>query len=248
MNPAPRRRSRATWIAIRTLRQTPTIVGETDAGEPIYEAQGVRLLLRGDASHFNRIVACSKCQRDVPGRPVLSPGDLDHEPHAVICKECVRSATPASAPERAIVRTPPLPVTAAARTPDPVQNGHASPTHAEAVVLERRLGELAGLMRAQGTELKSELDVRARNIQTELRRDLEGAVARLERVADVDSDPAEGLERRIEALEAAAKDDVAGLRAQVAAGHESLAGAQQELGRAGRPDIRASGQWRRTRS
>lgn len=207
----------------------PTIVGETDAGEPIYEAQGVRLLLRGDASHFNRIVACSKCQQDVPGRPVLSPGDLDHAPHAVICKECVRSATPAYAPERAIVRTPPLPATAAARTPDPVQNGH-SPTHADIVVLERRLGELAGLMRAQGTELKAELDVRARNIQTELRRDLEGAVARLERVADVDRDPAEGLERRIEALEAAAKDDVAGLRAQVAAGHESLRGAQQELG------------------
>ena len=69
------------------------MVGQTDAGETIYEVRSARLVLRGDAAHFNRLVRCSKCGREVPGRAVLGPADLDHPPQAVVCKECVEAAT-----------------------------------------------------------------------------------------------------------------------------------------------------------
>jgi hypothetical protein len=78
---------------LRTLRQIPKVVGQTDAGETIYEVRSARLVLRGDAAHFNRLVRCSKCGREVPGRAVLGPGDLDQPPQAVVCNDCVEAAT-----------------------------------------------------------------------------------------------------------------------------------------------------------
>ena len=69
------------------------MVGQTDAGETIYEARSARLVLRGDAAHFNRLVRCTKCGREVPGRAVLSPGDLDQPAQAVVCRDCVEAAT-----------------------------------------------------------------------------------------------------------------------------------------------------------
>jgi hypothetical protein len=81
---------------LRTLRQIPRVVGQTDAGETIYEARSARLVLRGDAAHFNRLVRCSKCGREVPGRAVLSSADLDQPAQAVMCNDCVEAATLAS--------------------------------------------------------------------------------------------------------------------------------------------------------
>ncbi len=78
---------------MRTLRQIPKVVGQTDAGETIYEARSARLVLRGDAAHFNRLVRCSKCGREVPGRAVLSAADLDQPAQAVVCNDCVEAAT-----------------------------------------------------------------------------------------------------------------------------------------------------------
>ena len=69
------------------------MVGQTDAGETIYEARSARLVLRGDAAHFNRLVRCSKCGREVVGRAVLGPADLDQPPQAVVCSDCVEAAT-----------------------------------------------------------------------------------------------------------------------------------------------------------
>jgi len=69
------------------------VVGRTDAGETIYEVRSARLLLRGDAAHFNRLVRCSKCGREVPGRAVLGPVDLEQPPQAVVCNDCVEAAT-----------------------------------------------------------------------------------------------------------------------------------------------------------
>ena len=78
---------------MRTLRQIPKVVGQTDAGETIYEARSARLVLRTDAAHFNRLVRCSKCGREVPGRAVLSSADLERPPQAVVCSDCVEAAT-----------------------------------------------------------------------------------------------------------------------------------------------------------
>ena len=83
--------NRANWVALRTLRQMPKVVGQTTAGETVFEIRSVRLVLPGDAAHFSRILTCSACGRDVPGPAVLTPGDLDHPPHAVLCPDCVKS-------------------------------------------------------------------------------------------------------------------------------------------------------------
>ncbi len=88
-----RRNTRAGWVGIRTLRHVPRAVGETDAGDPVFEVRGVRLVLHGDAAHFSRLVPCSNCGRDVVGAAVLSSADLDHVPLTVICNECVRKVT-----------------------------------------------------------------------------------------------------------------------------------------------------------
>jgi hypothetical protein len=87
-----RRHGRATRVALRTLRQVPKVLGETGNGDPIVEVRSVRLLLHADASHFNRLVACSKCGVEAAGAPVLRPGDLKQTPHPIICRICVSAA------------------------------------------------------------------------------------------------------------------------------------------------------------
>lgn len=84
---------RATWVGLRTLRQRPRPVGQTPAGDPIVEVRSVRLVLRNEASHFNRLVPCSKCGAEVPGSAVVSLADLDQPAYPVICTDCVRTAT-----------------------------------------------------------------------------------------------------------------------------------------------------------
>ena len=84
---------RATWVALRTLRQRPKVVDHQKNGEPIYEIRSVRLVLRDNFDHFNRLAQCSKCGRELPGAPVLTQADLTRPSHSVLCKECVRKAT-----------------------------------------------------------------------------------------------------------------------------------------------------------
>ena len=90
------RQRRDTWVGLRTLRQRPKVVGETPSGEPVFEVGPLRLVLRDEAGYFSRLTECSKCGREVPGPPVMSPADLDRPAHSVICKDCVRASVAAS--------------------------------------------------------------------------------------------------------------------------------------------------------
>jgi chromosome segregation ATPase/DNA-directed RNA polymerase subunit RPC12/RpoP len=66
----------------------PKATGETQDGEPVFEVRSVRLVLRGDAAHFNRLVPCSRCGREVLGPAVLAPGDLDDPVRSLVCQDC----------------------------------------------------------------------------------------------------------------------------------------------------------------
>ena len=86
---ASSRRRRANWVGLRTLRQLPQVAGDTAGGEPVYEIQSVRLVLDGTAATFVRLVECSRCGRETPGEPVLTPADLDGPLRPVVCTDCV---------------------------------------------------------------------------------------------------------------------------------------------------------------
>ena len=159
--PAPRRHNRANWVALRTLRQLPKVVGETSAGEPIVEVRSVRLVLREGAAHFSRMATCSKCGREVPGAAILSPSDLDHPPHPVICRHCVRTASaPVLRPERRPVKVVPEP------RPEPQTESPsgAAPEDSRLAALDARLSELAELHWTQRAEPESTLEANLREM------------------------------------------------------------------------------------
>ena len=129
------------WVGLRTLRQRPRLVGQTAGGEPVYEVRSVRMVLRPDANHFNRLAACAKCGASVAGGPLLAPADLDHPSNPVFCKDCVRRSTPAPAPpEPWVARLPapdrdqpatePPPPEAATADPPVETAGSVEPEHA----------------------------------------------------------------------------------------------------------------------
>lgn len=141
-NPADqvsRRQRRANWVGLKTLRQRPKPVGVLPGGEPVYEVRGVRLVLRGQASHFSRVVACQRCGKDQTGVPVLSAADLDAPLRPMICGDCVRKAGVSSvwqpeaarAPEpRVAPRAPEAQDTAARLSPVAAAPGAAPPVEA----------------------------------------------------------------------------------------------------------------------
>lgn len=192
----------------------PKVVGETAAGEPVYEIQSVRLLLGEDANHFNRIVACSKCGKQVPGPPVLSPADLDHPPHAVICGQCVRAAT---AP---MFSTGPAGVASNGATagPDLPDDGRLG-------AVERRLTDLAGLLQRQRMDWEAALQDRRNSSRAELAA-LATEVKELARAQEELARPDDGaaelarlvdpLEARIAAMQAAVEGETAAIRSDVA--------------------------------
>jgi hypothetical protein len=139
----------ATWVALRTLRQRPTLVGRTEEGTAVYEIRSVRLVLSPGAAHFRRLSTCARCERDVPGSPVLAPADLNRPPSLVFCDRCARSPD-AATPEIPRPRDdPPAPA------PAPAPKAPASPVVTDASAGERqRLSEqVADLLRAQNAEL-----------------------------------------------------------------------------------------------
>ncbi|MDQ3896533.1 MAG: hypothetical protein M3326_04640 [Actinomycetota bacterium] len=162
-SPAPRRHNRANWVGLRTLRQLPKVVGETSAGEPIVEVRSVRLVLREGATHFSRMATCSKCGREVPGAPVLGPGDLDHPPHPVICKDCVRTASvPVLRPDRRSVQP------AAESEPAGATDFEAEPD-GDVAVLQRRIAQLEALVRRDRADWEKALEDRMGAARTERR-------------------------------------------------------------------------------
>jgi hypothetical protein len=169
--PAPRRQNRANWIALRTLRQSPKFVGQTAAGDPVFEVRSVRLVLRDDAAHFTRIVACSNCARDVPGPAVLGPADLEDPVLDLICEDCVnRSALPVFETEDAPPQRTDTPAGVALPGNGNVAD-HAdlvAADDAEVEELERRLSVLAELLRAERAEWEASLDERAGVMRSDL--------------------------------------------------------------------------------
>ena len=82
----------ATWTALRTFRQRPTVVGQTDSGDTVYEIRSVRMILAPGSSHFKRLVECARCGRDMAGSSILALEDLDRQPNPVFCSRCVRAS------------------------------------------------------------------------------------------------------------------------------------------------------------
>lgn len=132
--PAPRRHNRANWVALRTLRQLPRLVGETPAGEPVVEVRDVRLLLRDHATFFNRLVPCANCGRETSGDTVRTPADLDVRPGPAMCRDC----------RRATAETSPPPAKAAVAPPPQAQD----PTGPAIGALEARIDELQAAVEA----------------------------------------------------------------------------------------------------
>ena len=213
---SPRRHNRANWIALRTLHQRPKVVGETPAGEPIFEVRAVRLVLPADSHHFSRLVACSKCGREVPGPAVLTPADFNHAPHQVICKDCVRAAT---APMFDTAKA--LTVARGPRVSDPpapngLGNGHAVDRRpaddGRLTALEERINELKAALDRQTQQMQAQLAAVDANVR-QLARAKEAADSAIERDA--------ALERRVQN----AHDQLSALTSSL----QQLAGGQERL-------------------
>jgi len=208
----------------------PKLAGETDAGDPVYEVRSARLVLRGDAGHFSRLVACSRCGREVAGPPVLSPADLDHEPKAVICKDCVRAATAEA--NDAADQPAPARVPGPAAAPAPSDDGRVA-------ALERRVAELAAQVQAGAgpggaapdaaldpTAVTARLDELARGHE-ELAQAVRAAVERIEAGSAGDGHDPSGVEARLATVEG----QVAELtQTAVAAGDATSAEVDDRLG------------------
>ena len=131
---------RAGWVGLRTLRQRPKVVDHTADGEPVYEVRSVRLVLRPDAGHFNRLVECAKCGREVPGAAVLDVVSLDHPSNPVICKTCVQgSAIGGSRPTENVVVAHAAPPPASAGRPVVTPPAPAAPDDGRLATLEAQL-------------------------------------------------------------------------------------------------------------
>lgn len=209
---------------MRTLRQRPKVVDHTRHGEPIFEVRSVRLMLRPDADHFNRLAECSKCGRNVPGPPVLTLGDLDRPANSVICKECVRDATASPsrpAPRPAATPQPGPPSTKAGRhldgraAPEPVDGGRLARVESQLQTAMTRLDELAAVQRVESVERRGGEQAAESTIRAALVAEL--AALRAEVKAAV-----EATEHRV-----AAHDET--LRRSIAGVAEALAGQRDRL-------------------
>lgn len=231
---------------MKTLRQRPKAVGETECGQAVYELKGVRMILRDNAGRFTRLVACSKCGRETGGRSVMHAADLDNAPQAVICPKCAAAPT---APEWAVRRRPSLsttrPSTTEAGPPHrparvTVTRGHeAMPPvlpvppvdHFDVVWVQDAGGEalapaLAERLDARDAELRATIDDRAETLRAAVEHEAARSTAAAEMLAEV--------ERRLTELAGRpepAPVDLDELRAQVAPALDELQRATQALER-----------------
>jgi len=172
---ASQRQRRAKRIGVRTLRQRPKLVGALVDGEPVYEVRSVRLVLRGQTPHFNRLVACERCGQNQAGPPVLAPADLELPVRPMICADCVQRAGVSSVwePEatRPQVERVSEDVQAPAEPPPPTAPG---PEMERLEAIEHRLGAMGARVEQLGH--LGEVQIAA---QTERRRAEETARAAL---------------------------------------------------------------------
>ena len=143
---------RATWVALRTLRQRPTVVGRTSDGRTVFEVRSVRLVLGAGAPYFHKLVQCAKCGCELTGPAVLTPADLDQPTNARVCDLCVRSAVPAyRSPEKRPQEpsaAPAPPRDAVAEEPEaagPVDDERVALVDARLAEMTARLAALAGI-------------------------------------------------------------------------------------------------------
>jgi chromosome segregation ATPase len=162
---------RAAWVGLRTLRQRPKIVDHTDRGAPVFEVRSVRLVLHGNAAHFNRLEQCAKCGRQVPGPPVLSPGDLDRPANTVICKDCVRAAT-ASSPSWPAQHRRPDPPADPVVDEDVAEDGRLAAVEASVEAAAGRVAALEDHVRHSAAEVAELLGAQRAELAT-----LSGALA-----------------------------------------------------------------------
>ncbi len=188
-----RRRRRANWVALRTLRRLAKSVGQTAAGDPVYEIGAVRLVLPADTVSFHRVIVCSKCGHDVPGAAVLGRGDLARPAHGVICQACITAAAPVFRTEE---RSPAVPGRSVlnAASPNGALTGHAELTSTSDVrlaALEQRLAALAAPLHGEPTGWEASADGQPRAELTTL---VEG----LSRTAEPCSGRLQAFERQVQ--------------------------------------------------
>jgi hypothetical protein len=201
----------AGWVGLRTLRQRPKVVDHTPEGDPVYEARSVRLVLRPDASHFNRLVECAKCGREVPGAPVLDPASLEHPVNPVICKTCVQASAISTSrqPERIVPDAAPAP-------PPPAKPAEAT-RPAPAPSEDGRLSSFEAQLRAVVRQVRD--------------------LAEVDRPASIDAGQ---VEERIQAqVHEVVGAELAGLRAELAAGREAEGPQMAALAEQVRQDVGA---------
>ena len=132
----------AIWVALKTLRQRPTVVGRTDDGATVYEIRSVRLVLPAGAVHFKRLVTCAKCGRRVPGSVVMGPADLDRPATPVFCDRCGRAVDRPSREASPETREVPAPAPPRAAepvvTPSAVDDGRLAAVEAQLAELLSR--------------------------------------------------------------------------------------------------------------
>lgn len=236
---------RATWVALRTLRQRPKVVDHQKNGEPVFEVRSVRLVLRDNADHFNRLAQCSKCGREVPGAPVLTQADLSRPSHSVVCKECVRNATVGSSwtgPPRRKDEAPPAPdalepveVDAEVVVESLVEgldNGRVSAVESQLDLVLFRLAELSDALQSESSE-RSQADA---VVQSDLRAALAQGLEKARAMPPVDADPSavKALEDRVERSFASVVDLVQNQRRELTAMAAEVVQTRSELAESNR--------------
>lgn len=247
----------ATWVGLRTLRQRPKIVDHRSSGEPIFEVRSVRLVLRGNVDHFNRLAECSKCGREVPGAPVLAPPDLDRPTNSVICKDCVRAAAVSAPWQPAGPRvTAPTadPTPEAPTTPEPaavaapgVDDPRLAAVEGQVELALTRLAELASVQAAESFDRRRGQEATEARLHEALaqglldvRAEIGASAAGLQRLAALEAHVQQSFASAAE-LVAGQRNELAAMRAalvelrtqvdQLAESSRAVDGAHQELGR-----------------
>ncbi len=237
-------------MALRTLRQRPTVVGRTDDGATVYEIRSVRLVLTPGSSHFRRLVPCAKCDREVPGSSIQSVFDLDRPANSVFCDRCSKSSH-SPGPEIGRIRedgpapaAPPVVMKGAveARRLGPAESQVAevrspAPAPAEkAGELQRFSEQVADLMRRQNAEL-AKVSASVAQVRAEMRelgesnlalargqRDLDQRIIELEShpAAEIETTSARALAEVRESLAAIVDATAQSLHAALADGLDQL--------------------------
>ena len=224
---------RANWVGLRTLRQRPKLVGATTAGEPVFEIRSVRLVLRGLSPHFNRLAACSRCGKDVPGAPVLTVADLERPLRPMICSDCVRGTGVSTVWDPGTARPPAAEEEAPAAAAETVEAPVLAPAPEDGRLesFERHLRAVTDRVNALGQALAAQ-----RGEAEERRREEEAARAAVARLGAQVAAVA-GVGDRIDgqrAEVAAVVSAIGELRSEMqrlADGNRELVRAQQELER-----------------